>query len=200
MSQSFARSRLNLPSDVPVVLFLASAGISDTRKGWDLLAPALAQVSDNFPDLHVIVAGPDPDAVTKRAAAHASKASIHWRGSVTSDADLRELYAAADLVAVPSREDNLPLTAMEAHACGRPVVGFATGGLYDIVVNGSTGYVVSRQDAGLLAGAITKCLEDSASTHLSDQARQRALTLWAPQHVSLAYTTVYESLGSSSRS
>lgn len=187
MDRSLARSRLDLPHEVPVVLFLASAGISDRRKGWDLLAPALRQVSMTFPDVHVVIAGPVPDLGTKQEAAQASNAVLQWQGTITSDEELRALYCAADLVAVPSREDNMPLTAMEALTAGTPVVGFNIGGMKDIITGTHSGYLAKPQDTDDLAWGITQLLASRDQKGRGDHGELP----WSPERVASHYMSIY---------
>jgi hypothetical protein len=61
---------------------------------------------------------------------------------------------------IPSRQDNLPNTGLEAHACGTPVVAFAAGGLVDIVDHHITGVLAEPFDPLSLAAAIRWVLED----------------------------------------
>ena len=183
-----ARTALGLPTDRPLVLFLASAGVHDRRKGWDLLDAALPAVRARHPRAEVVVVGPpDPGYVA------ASGAPIRWLGSVEGNEALALLYTAADVTAVPSREDNMPLTAMEAQTCGRAVVAFRIGGLPDIVAHGETGYLAPAGDTARLAEGLTRALDDSQGAgHWGTAARARALATWSPQAVVPQYRRIYE--------
>ena len=96
---------------------------------------------------------------------------------------------------VPSRQDNLPNTAVEAHACGAPVVAFRTGGLPDIVEHKRTGYLAQPFDTQDLAAGISWVLEDpQRRIGLGHAARQRAERLWNPARVAGMYGEVYGSV------
>lgn len=190
MDKHKARQRAGLPEDSPLILFLASAGIFDARKGFDLLEQCLAEVRAAHPGARVVVAGPpEPDYVSP------SGMPIIWHGSVAGDEDLRSLYCSADVLVVPSREDNMPLTAMEAQSCGVPVVAFDIGGLPDIVVDQETGLLVAPGRTSALGQAISHLLSDEKSRlTLGAQARERSLATWAPSVISRAYQRLYERL------
>jgi glycosyltransferase involved in cell wall biosynthesis len=117
---------------------------------------------------------------------------IHYSDRLHDVLSLRLLYAAADVFVIPSRQDNLPNTGLEAHACGTPVVAFATGGLVDIVDHHITGAMAEPFDTLSLAEAIRWVLEDpQRRQQLGSVARQRAERLWAPARVAGLYAEVY---------
>ncbi len=188
MATTDAKENLGWSNSSPVLLFLSSAGIDDSRKGFDLLIEALAQVTEKTPTLTVAVVGPRPSMPPSIEGVH-----FHWHGNVNSNEELRKLYCAADVVVTPSRQDNMPLTAMEAQTCGRPVVAFAVGGLPDIVRHGATGYLAQPFDTADLAQGIQRALADSqTSNSWGAAARGNAITSWTPEIVAQSYAETYE--------
>ena len=187
MDKAEARNRAGLPQQVTLILFLASAGISDKRKGFDLLEQALVHVRFNHPDAHLVVAGPKSPEY-----ASPSGMPIIWQGSVEGDEALRALYNAVDLLVVPSREDNMPLTAMEAQSCGIPVVAFNIGGLPDIVVHDDTGFLVPGGSTKDLANAISGLLDDRLLLRrFAERAVHHAHETWSPMVVANKYRELY---------
>jgi D-inositol-3-phosphate glycosyltransferase len=73
---------------------------------------------------------------------------------------LSTYYRAADVVVVPSRSESFGLVALEAAACGTPVVAAAVGGLRTLVVDGVTGYLVDGRDPATYADRIARILDD----------------------------------------
>jgi glycosyltransferase involved in cell wall biosynthesis len=191
--QRQARALLQLPQDRPLVLFGAMGGTADPRKGADLLLQALQHLRINVADtplekLELVVFGQGRPAQPPDLGF-----SIHYSGLLHDDLSLRLLYAAADVFVIPSRQDNLPNTGLEAHACGTPVVAFATGGLVDIVADRITGALAEPFDCASLAAAINWVLQDEERRRLlGAAARQRAETLWNPSLVAQMYNNVYE--------
>ncbi|WP_242623275.1 glycosyltransferase [Pseudonocardia sediminis] len=145
-----ARAALGL-GDGPVVL---CAGRLALQKGQDLLLDAWGAVRAAVPDATLVLLGDGPEAERWRAA-HPDP-SVLWRGSVEDPAPY---YAAADVLALPSRWEGMPLVALEALASGRPVVGFDVTGVREAV--GDAGAVVAPGDTTALAAALVARLDPS---------------------------------------
>jgi glycosyltransferase involved in cell wall biosynthesis len=182
-----ARKTLGLPTNVPLILFLAGGGIHDPRKGWDLLEQALGKITPTFPTVEVVIVGPIDE--TYRSP---SGTKIHWRGNISSNEALALHYNAANVTVVPSREDNMPLTAMEAQSCGKPVVAFAIGGLNDIIDHNTTGHLAEANNTDDLAQGIINAINDSQHDNTWGQnARVRALKTGSPATVVNKYLDAY---------
>ena len=165
MEQALARELLGLPADVPLLLFGAMDGGRDPRKGFDLLTAAVGHLRGEIPGLELVVFGQlaprnPPDLGFP----------IHYTGYLHDDLSLRALYSAADALVVPSRQDNLPNTAVEAQACGTPVVAFNIGGLPDIVEHQRTGYLAKAFETEDLAAGIRWVLGNGSPRFLRNLA------------------------------
>jgi glycosyltransferase involved in cell wall biosynthesis len=190
--QAQARQLLQLPPDRPLVLFGAIGGTGDPRKGADLLLEALGSFKESasgtaLDRLELVVFGQGRPADPPDLGF-----PVHYSGHLHDDISLRLLYAAADVFVIPSRQDNLPNTGLEAHACGTPVVAFRTGGLVDVIDDRVTGALAEPFDPASLAAAIAWVLEDpKRRRQLGAAARQRAERLWNPERVAGLYAEVY---------
>ena len=165
-------------------------GGKDPRKGIDLLVAALAllRTEPNLQNLQLVVFGQ----LAPQSPAQLGF-PVHYTGHLHDDLSLRALYSAADVMVIPSRQDNLPNTGLEAHACGTPVVAFNTGGLPDIVVDRVTGALAEPFEPASLAAAIRWMLEDPERRKtFGHSARQRAVQLWNPARVAQMYEQVFE--------
>ena len=189
IDQRLARQLLGLPQDCPLLLFGAMGVGNDPRKGIDLLLAALAQLPTEpyLQNLRLVVFGQCMPKVPPQLGY-----PVHYTGPLHDDLNLRVLYCAADAMVIPSRQDNLPNTGLEAHACGTPVVAFNTGGLPDIVADRVTGALAEPFEPASLAAAIRWVLEDrQRRQQLSAAARSRAEKLWAPARVAGLYAEAY---------
>ncbi|WP_244895956.1 D-inositol-3-phosphate glycosyltransferase [Mycobacterium asiaticum] len=152
-----ARHALGLDADEPVVAFV---GRIQPLKAPDIVLRAAARL----PGVRIIVAGgpsgsglASPDGLARLA----DDLGIAERVTFLppqSRSELATLFHAADLVAVPSYSESFGLVAVEAQACGTPVVAAAVGGLPVAVRDGVTGTLVSGHDVGQWADAIDHLL------------------------------------------
>lgn len=186
--QAFARASLGLDAAKQFVL-AGSAGGMPHLKGEDLLRQCMQEVSATAPgQVELLVFGQH-----KPANAGEWPCPVHWLGPVRDDHTLAMLYSAANVTVVPSRQDNLPNTAIESHACGTPVVAFSIGGLPDIVTPGETGWLAAPFDTSELAHGVRWVLADQQRwTALSAAARASAMAKYAPGVVAAQYLSVYE--------
>jgi glycosyltransferase involved in cell wall biosynthesis len=186
VEQSQARSLWGLPADVPLLLFGAMGGGLDPRKGFDLLLGALKHLRRQIPEMQLVVFG--------QLAPHKPLDlgfSVHYTGRLHDDLSLRTLYSAADLLVIPSRQDNLPNTGVEAHSCGTPVVGFNIGGLPDIVNHKITGYLAEPFDVTDLAQGIKWVLDNKKKSALSENARKHAIEKFSYPVIARQYKKIY---------
>ena len=190
VEQSFARNLLSLPKDVPLLLFGAMGGGSDPRKGFDLLLDSLQYLRTELPELELVVFGQLRPKDSENLGF-----KVHYTGHLYDDISLRTVYSAADIFAVPSRQDNLPNTGVEAMACGTPVVAFDTCGLADIVNHQLTGYLAKAFDPEDFARGIKWTLDDGKRhSVLGENARQQAVAKFDSKVVAKQYLKLYLSI------
>jgi glycosyltransferase involved in cell wall biosynthesis len=162
LDRGSARAALGLAEEGVVVALVARIS---GWKGHDMLVRALADPALAGADVRVVLAGaPWPGQERHLSALRELAAELGVADRVTLVGyrpDPAEVYAAADLVAVPStRPDPLPNAALEAAAAGRCVVGSDHGGLPEIVRHGETGVLVAPGDPGALARALAVLAAD----------------------------------------
>lgn len=159
-----ARRRLRLPAARPVLLFV---GRIQPLKGADLAVRALASLTDPRAEL-VVVGGPSgPDGAGEVTRLHDLAEELGVAGRVRwfepqPHAALADYYRAADVCLVPSRSESFGLVALEAAACGTPVVASNVGGLRSLVDHGHTGFLVDGREAADYAAHVERLLADPA--------------------------------------
>ena len=190
VDKGLARQLLGLPQHSPLLMFGASGGTSDPRKGFDLLSAALDHLRGEIDGLELAVFGQgEPKQPLDLGF------PVYYMGRLQDPLSLRVLYSAADAMVVPSRQEAFGQTASEAHACGTPVIAFKVGGLPDIVDHFKTGYLATPFDTEDLARGVQWVLGDgNLRKALSRSACERALKLWSPQVIGNLYYRLYETL------
>jgi len=186
-----ARRALALPEAVPLVLFV---GRLQPLKGLDTLLRAVHPVRQQYPTLQVLIVGGGLDAGDPHEAAELERLRmLAARLDLTPhlafikaqpQETLVQYYAAADVFVLPSHYESFGMVALEAMACGTPVVASQVGGLASTVVHERTGLLAPVGDWQAFARAISRMLASPALRDLWGHAGvQRAQTYAWPRVV-----------------
>ena len=176
-----ARAKLNIAPDAQMLTFV---GRVQPHKGPEVLVRAVAELLDHTPHLRaklalVIMGGAsgageaEPERLKTLAKFLGVDDVIHFVAPVPRN-ELPDWYRASDLVCVPSYSESFGLVALEAQACGTPVVATAVGGLRTAVADGISGSLVDGHDPKAWAAVISRLL--------ADPARRMGLSLGAINH------------------
>lgn len=137
LGQSSARKELGLPLDKKIVLFLASGGTTDSRKGW-IYALEMIQRFSKGNVLFLCVGGDKEDKTNTQ----------QWMIPGLNDREaVAKYFSASDVFLFSSLADNFPLTILESMACGTPVVAFDTGGVKEEIIHLETGYIAEQKNS-----------------------------------------------------
>lgn len=166
-SRTASRQRLGLPLDAIVLTFV---GRIQPLKAPDVLLRAAARLLAAREDLRSrlvihIVGGPSGAGLARPAhlvdlAVRLGISDVVRFDPPVPQADLVDVYRAADIVAVPSYNESFGLVALEAQACGTPVVAAAVGGLRTAVADGVSGVLVNGHDARRWARVLAGLVSD----------------------------------------
>lgn len=158
IDKTLARNILSLPKSKKLVLYGAMSSTSDKRKGFSYLHAAITKLAakPGFDDAELVVFG-----ASAPRNQEVSALKTRYLGQLSDDVSLALLYSAVDVFVAPSVQDNLPNTVMESMACGTPVVAFEIGGMPDMIIHRSTGYLAHPFDEEDLANGIAWVLADN---------------------------------------
>ena len=193
-----ARAELGLAPDCLVFAFV---GRIQPLKAPDVLLRAAAELLRRQPELRsrlvvLVVGGPSGSGLERPEILHKLAADLGINDVVRflrpqGGPDLTRVYRAADVVAVPSYNESFGLVALEAQACGTPVVAAAVGGLPVAVDNGVSGVLVASHDAQPWADALSSLALPSVRDRLAARARAHA-SLFSWERTTEALLDVYE--------
>ena len=113
------------------------------------------------PDLHLVLVGPGPDFlnIKKIIETHKLNNRIHLIGNQPND-QIPDWLSAADIFALPSHNEGLPIVILEAMACGLPVIGTRVGGIPEEIENEKNGILIDKGDSAALSRAIQYLIYD----------------------------------------
>ncbi|HEV7990832.1 MAG TPA: glycosyltransferase family 4 protein [Gemmatimonadaceae bacterium] len=169
------------------------------QKGLHRLLRAMTRMRTSAA-LTVVGAGRVDDAEVKRLASELGLADrIEWLPLLTQE-ELAVQYRRAAIHVVPALDEGLGLTAVEALLSETPVVGFASGGLPDIVLDGVTGRLVAAGDVEALADALDAVLGDpEARQAMGVAGAEHARRLFGPNAAAARYVALYRDVMATTR-
>lgn len=181
-----ARERFGITADAKVALFMAEwAG--ERRKGLGLLVEAFRRMKE-VPEFCLAAMGRE----LPKELADVRSVTI---GHVRDDHAVSLAYSLADVFVIPSIEDNLPNTSLEALACGVPIVAFSVGGLVDVVRPGKTGTLVQSGDVNGLQAAIAGLLNNREERMtMAADCRRVAVEEYSLEIQARRYSELYEEM------
>lgn len=187
IKKDIARQTLGLPIDKPLLLF-GAAKISDQRKGAEFFIKACQLLASHL-TIEIILMGNSGDELPLLF-----PFKTHSLGYLSNERQIAQAYSCADIFIIPSLEDNLPNTIMEAMACGTPCVGFATGGIPEMIDHLQNGYVAEYKSAEDLANGIRWVLEHPDKDSLSKACVEKVKRCYAEEIVAKQYIRLYQDL------
>ncbi|MCD2183565.1 glycosyltransferase [Rhizobium sp. GN54] len=185
-----ARKRLGLPQDKKVIAYVPS--FSSDVKGYREIVAAFRKIKQMKPRFEPIVLlvgnGPasDDDICFKKKRL----------GYIADNHELAVAYAAADVVVVPSLEETFSNTTAEAISCGVPVVGFKTGAIPEMAVEGRSGVTCAVGNVDALARGILKVL---SGPDLSKSCREYAVAELSLMRQARRYEALFQELAAAKR-
>lgn len=167
-TRAAVRQELGLPADAVVV---GAVGRLVIEKGYVELLEAWAKVRAIHPEAVLVVVGPDDDAKADALPAglieRARGERIRFLGMRD---DVHDLYHAMDIYVLASHREGFPRSAMEAAACGLPIVATDIRGCRQVVDDGITGVLVPVRDPQRLADALADLIGDTTRRQTMSQA------------------------------
>jgi glycosyltransferase involved in cell wall biosynthesis len=157
IDQTAARRQLGLPTDESLIV--GGVGRLDVVKGFDVLLEAVASLAAEYPNLIVALAGDGPlrTMLEGQAARLGIGDRVHFLGFRM---DVKDVYEALDIFAMPSRCEALGYALLDAMTAELPAVASRVGGVPEVVVPGETGFLIPVGDHRALAAALKPLLDD----------------------------------------
>ncbi len=184
-----SRMTAGLPLDKRIILFV-SQKVTDKRKGIEYFIDAIDKLVAKNPqmkdDTAIAILGGHAEDVAEQL-----PLPTFPIGYINDERKIVAVYNSADVFVLPSLEDNLPNTIMEAMACGVPCVAFKVGGIPEMIDHRRNGYVASVRDAADLAEGIEWVLAPMRHEELSSEAVKKVNLRYSQHSVAMKYIEVY---------
>jgi glycosyltransferase involved in cell wall biosynthesis len=198
-NRSDFRERHGIPSDAQVVLFMSRV---DYKKGLDFLIPALARLKREFPKLWFVLAGTGTSDFVARVHSWIDQSEIRAftkEIGFVSGKDKADAFAAANIFALPSLNENFGIVVIEAMECGLPVLISSEVYICQDIAGAGAGVICSHELNSVIK-ALRSMLDGSVDLRLmGERARQLVRTRYQPEAATEALIKAYESVAKSSK-
>jgi glycosyltransferase involved in cell wall biosynthesis len=184
------RAELGLGHADPLV---ATAAVLRPQKAIEVLLDAFTLLRREVPGVHLVIAGNGPmrPQLEHHTRAAGNQERVHFLGL---RGDVESILRQADVAALPSDFEGMPLFAFECMANGTPLVASSVGGLPDLIEDGVSGVLVPPRNPQALAGALSGLLADSERCKRISAAASERLSGFTIDRVARQYAELYERL------
>lgn len=171
------------------IILFAAMKISDERKGWAYLLEALNHLSKSIESnsVELLIMGQVDEKDLQNIPFNYS-----CTGYLSDITQIIETYQKATVFAMPSLEDNLPNTIMEAMACGTPTIGFNQGGIPEMITHLKNGYVAEYKSSEDFANGLKYVLTSDHLSDLQKNARTHVEVHYSEEIVAQQYEAIYQ--------
>jgi glycosyltransferase involved in cell wall biosynthesis len=164
----------------------------DLQKGFEYLLRAARELCKMFPGLKIVIAGEGPDrsAIEEMIEQYGLQSSVVLAGQ---QSNMPAVYAAMDIFVLPSLNEGLPMTVLEAMAASKPVIATRVGAIPSVIKDSENGLLVAPKDPEGLQNAIASLLNDpERRRRLGDQAHAWVSQNYTSEAMALKYREMYE--------
>jgi glycosyltransferase involved in cell wall biosynthesis len=186
IDKNIVRGMFHIPANKKIILF-GAMNVNDQRKGAKELYRAIDLI--HVENAVFVIAGK-----SKPQNPQQLKYPVYYIPPINDEISLPLMYNIADVVIVPSLQENLSNMIIESLSCGIPVIGFDIGGNSDMIVHKETGYLVKDISPEDMAKGIEWVLADENYPQLSLKAREKALAEFDKNIVSKKYIALYQKI------
>jgi len=195
-----ARREFNIPSNVPVVLNL---GRPDPKKRLDVLLQSFELILQKYPGARLLIVGPDEgryaEAMKRLAARTGISDNVIWAGYREGE-DLKVCYAVADVLVLPSMDENFGMVVPEAMAAKVPVIISLFVGVADDIRRLDAGIIVDVDYEQIAAAAIDLLGQRDRLEAIREKARQAAQVLYSGPKVAKQMVKAFQDVISGTHS
>ena len=187
IDKSIVKSIFQIPLDKKVILFGAMNSLSDPRKGAKELFKALEYL--NLDNTVFVIAGSSKPKIPLEL-----KYPVFFIPPLSDEVSLPLMYNVADVMVIPSLQENLANSIIESLSCGIPVVAFNIGGNPDMIEHKKNGYLAKEMDTTDMAKGIEWILNHDQYDSLSLNARNKVMMEFDSDVVSQKYIELYKTI------